>query len=56
MKLRDIVGLIDCEFNMYIRGIKLINNRIEPIPRDLLNCDIEKIDFSDVIDIYLKEC
>ncbi len=56
MKLKDIVGLINCEFNIYIRGIKLIDNKSEPIPRDLLNCDIEKIDFSDYIDIYLVEC
>jgi len=56
MKLRDIVDLIDCEYNMYIRGIKLINNKGEVIPRDLLNCDIEKIDFTDAIDIYLLEC
>ena len=55
MKLKEIIGLIDGEFNMYIRGIKLINNRIEKIPRDLMNCDIEKIDFSDYIDLYLKE-
>lgn len=56
MKLRDIRPLIDCEFNMYIRGIKLINNKDYKLPRDLLNCDIKKIDFSDTIDIYLVEC
>lgn len=53
--LREIVDNIDGDFNMYIRGIKLIDNRREPIPRDLLNCKVNKISFSDLIDIYLVE-
>ena len=55
MYLRDIVDIIDGDFNMYIRGIELINNREESIPRDLLNCKVDKISFSDLIDIYLVE-
>ena len=55
MHLRDIVDVIDGDFNMYIRGIKLIDNRREPIPRDILNCKVEKIGFSDLIDLYLVE-
>jgi len=56
MILKDILGLINCEFNLYIRGIKLINNYGEIIPRDLANCKIEKIEFTDALDIYLLEC
>ncbi len=55
MTLREIRPLINCEFNLYIRGIKLINNANCKIPRDILNCYIEKIEFSDYIDIYLIE-
>ena len=56
MTLREIRPLINSEFNLYIRGIKLINNFKYELPRDILNCKVEKIEFTDAIDIYLLEC
>ena len=38
MTLREIRPLINCEFNLYIRGIKLIDNANYELPRDILNC------------------
>ncbi len=55
MTLREIRPLINCEFNLYIRGIKLIDNANYELPRDILDCYVEKIEFSDYIDIYLIE-
>ena len=55
MKIRDVVAVIDGEFNMVINNIKLINNRIEPIPEKLLDLEVKKIDFSDLIDIYADD-
>ncbi len=57
MKLKDILELLDnnLDFNIYVRGIKLINNRTEEIPRDLRNAEVEKIGMSELIDVYIKD-